>query len=175
MNKRIIIPDSVVVSKIYMIRGQKVMLDMDLAELYKVETKYLKRAVTRNNSRFPKDFMFILNKKELTNLRCQIGTSSYGGVRYAPMAFAEQGVSMLSSVLNSKRAIQVNIHIIRVFTRLRKLMLTHKDILLKLEQLEHKFLRQDDNIKLIFNYLKELLNPPTKSMRKIGFKRREED
>jgi phage regulator Rha-like protein len=175
MSKKLIIPDEVVMSKIYLIRGQKVMLDMDLAELYGVETKQLKRAVRRNGVRFPDDFMFELNKEELEILRSQIGTSSWGGVRYAPMAFTEQGVAMLSSVLNSERAVLVNIHIIRVFTRMREMLLTHKDILLKLEKLERKGIQQDDDIKLIFEYLKELLNPNTEPMRKIGFKHKKED
>jgi hypothetical protein len=104
------------------------------------------------------------------NLRSQIGTSSWGGMRYAPMAFSEQGIAMLSSILNSERAIIVNIHIIRVFTRLREMMITHKDLLLKLEQLERKVTRQDEDIKLIFDHLKELLTPPTEPHRKIGFK-----
>lgn len=150
------------------------MLDMDLGELYGVETKQLKRAVRRNGVRFPGDFMFELNKKELDILRGQIGTSSWGGVRYAPMAFTEQGVAMLSSVLNSERAVLVNIHIIRVFTRMRQMLLTNKDVLLKLEQLERKVLDQDDDIKLIFDYLKELLNPKTGSVTRIGFKRSDE-
>jgi hypothetical protein len=175
MNKRAIVPDEAIVSKIYLIRGQKVMLDFDLADLYAVENKQLKRAVKRNQLRFPKDFMFELNKKEFKNLRYQFGTSSHGGVRYIPMAFTEQGVAMLSSILNSKRAIQVNIHIIRVFTRLREMLLTHKDILLKLNQLEQKVVQHDDNIKVIFDYLRELLSPKTEAMRKIGFRRSEEN
>ncbi len=174
MSKKLILPDEVVMNKIYLIRGQKVMLDMDLAELYGVETKQLKRAVRRNSVRFPNDFMFELNKGELEILRSQIGTSSWGGVRYAPMAFTEQGVAMLSSVLNSERAVLVNIHIIRVFTKMREMLLTHKDILLKLEKLERKAVSQDDEIKLIFEYLKELLNPKT-PMREIGFKQKGKD
>ncbi len=148
---------------------------MDLAELYRVETKQLKRAVRRNGVRFPDDFMFALRKKELDNLRRQIGTSSWGGVRYTPMAFTEQGVAMLSSILNSERAVLVNIHIIRVFTRMRQMLLTHKDVLLKLEQLERRMIQHDDDIKLIFDYLKELLNPKRSPMRKIGFKHTKED
>jgi len=150
------------------------MLDSDLAELYGVETKHLKRAVKRNAVRFPKDFMFELNSKELRNLRRQFGTSSWGGTRYSPMAFTEQGIAMLSSVLNSERAILMNVHIIRVFTRMREMLLTHKDILLQLEQLERKVASQDGDIKLIFDYLKEILNPKTGPMRKIGFKRKDE-
>ena len=108
------------------------MLDKDLAEMYGVETKQLKRQVKRNMERFPKDFMFTLTSKEVANLRSQIGTSSWGGTRYIPMVFTEQGVAMLSSVLSSSTAIQVNINIIRVFTKLREYALTHKDILMKL-------------------------------------------
>src|SRR5689334_4766129 len=114
------IPDEVVVNKIYLVRGMKVMFDCDLAGLYEVETKQLKRAVKRNQSRFPEDFMFVLTDEELGNLRYQFGTSSWGGNRYPPMAFTEQGVAMLSSVLSSERAVMVNIHIIRVFTRMRE-------------------------------------------------------
>jgi phage regulator Rha-like protein len=175
MSKKVIIPDEVVINNIYLIREQKVMLDMDVAELYGVETKQLKRAVRRNSDRFPDDFMFELDKDELELLRSQIGTSSWGGVRYAPMAFTEQGVAMLSSVLNSERAVQVNIHIVRVFTRMREMLLTHKGVLLKLEQLERKTIGHDDDIKLIFDYLKELLNPKTEPMSKIGFKHKKED
>ena len=129
------VPDDVIINKIYFIRGCKVMLDQDLALLYGVETKHLKRQVRRNSKRFPEDFMFELANQEIENLRSQIGTSTWGGSRYLPMAFTEQGVTMLSSVLGSDRAIEVNIHI---FTRLRNMLLTHKDILLKLEQLEQQ-------------------------------------
>ena len=127
-----IIPDENIINIIYLIRGIKVMLDRDLSELYGVETKHLKRQVRRNIARFPEDFMFEINEEELQNLRCQFGSSSWGGTRYEPMAFTEQGVAMLSSVLNSNRAIEVNIRIIRIFTRLREMLLAHKDILLKL-------------------------------------------
>jgi hypothetical protein len=151
------IPDQVVISKIFLLRGCKVMIDADLAELYRVETKQLKRAVKRNIARFPRDFMFELKATEVKNLRCQFGTSSWGGPRYRPMAFTEQGVAMLSSVLGSDRAVQVNIHIIRVFTRMREMLLTNKDILLKLEQLEQKVASNDGDIKVIFEYLKQFL------------------
>jgi hypothetical protein len=116
------------------------MLDRDLAELYEVETKQLKRQVRRNIARFPEDFMFELTEEELQNLRSQIDTSSWGVTRYEPMAFTEQGVAMLSSVLNSETAIEVNIQIIRIYTRIREVLLTHKDVLLKMEQLEKKIL-----------------------------------
>ncbi len=155
-NSTIAVPDAIIMNKIYSIRDKNVMLDSDLAELYEVETKQLKRAVRRNIKRFPDDFMFELTKNEFTNLRSQFGTSNWGGVRYAPMAFTEQGVAMLSSVLNSERAIMVNIAIIRVFTKMRELLSTHKEILLKLEQLAKKDIEQDDKIMLIFEYLKQL-------------------
>ncbi|MBK7668461.1 MAG: ORF6N domain-containing protein [Sphingobacteriaceae bacterium] len=167
-------------NKIYFIRGQKVMLDSDLAELYGVETKQLKRQVNRNIQRFPSDFMFELTEKEFELLRCQIGTSKIGrgGTRYLPMAFTEQGVAMLSSVLNSERAIAVNIQIIRIFTKIRSMLLTHKDILLKLEQVERKILKQDEKnekfekeIQIIFKALKQLLNPPQPEREKIGYKK----
>lgn len=175
LNNKLVVPDEVVMNKIYLIRGHKVMVDFDLAELYGIETKQLKRAVKRNIDRFPEDFIFELSKKELENLRSQIGTSNWGGIRYAPMAFTENGVAMLSSILNSKQAITVNIHIIRVFTKMRQLLVTHKDILLTLERLEQSVANHDEDIKLIFKYLKELLNPKTEPMRKIGFKQSNEN
>lgn len=182
--KQIAPADEVIISKIYFVRGQKVMLDRDLAELYGVETKQLKRQVKRNQDRFPEDFMFELDEAEFKNWRSQFGTSNQGdkmGLRYAPYAFTEQGVAMLSSVLNSKTAIEVNIRIIRIFTRLREVLLTHKDILLKLEQLEKKIIKQDSrtrknekDIQLIFGALKELLNPPQEPRPRIGYRRSDE-
>jgi phage regulator Rha-like protein len=173
--RALIIPDELVMNKIYLIRGQKVMLDRDLAELYGVETKQLKRQVKRNQDRFPEDFMFELSLEEQNNLRSQFGTSSWGGVRYFPMAFTEQGVSMLSGVLKSETAIRVHIQIIRVFAKMRELLLTHKDILLKLEKIERKFTGYDEDIQLIFRYLRQLLNPPQTPRRKIGFRRKGEE
>jgi ORF6N domain len=177
MSKSLAIHDEEVINKIYLLRGKRVMLDRDLADMYGVETLQLKRQVRRNLERFPKDFMFELDKKEFENLRSQFGTSSWGGVRYTPMAFTEQGVAMLSSILNSKTAIEVNIQIIRIFTRIREMLITHKDVLLKLEKLEKAMLKHDnrtskneDDIQLIFNALKQLLNPPHESLRPIGFK-----
>ncbi len=165
-------------SKIYMIRGTKVMLDLDLAELYGVETKQLKRAVRRNEQRFPLDFMFELEKNEFEILRCQFGTSSWGGARYPPMAFTEQGVAMLSSVLNSERAILVNIRIIRIFSRLREILLTQKDVIEKLSQIELRLADHDDKILLIFEYLKQLEQAKQdelsfKDRKQIGFRRNE--
>jgi hypothetical protein len=175
MSKVIAIPDEAVISKIFIVRGNRVMLDKDLAELYDVETKALNQAVKRNLLRFPGDFMFQLSEQEFENLRSQIVTSSWGGRRTLPYAFTEQGVAMLSSVLNSERAILVNIHIIRIFTKLREMLLTHKDILRKLDKLERQAVQHDGDIKLIFKYLKELLNPKTEPLRKIGFKHKKED
>src|ERR1700754_3085150 len=139
MAKAIIVAEDAILSKIYVIRDQKVMIDRDLAALYGVETKQLKRQVSRNIDRFPDDFMFELSDKEFQEWRSQFGTSIPGdkmGLRYAPYAFTEQGVAMLSSVLNSKRAINVNIKIMRIYTKMREMLLTHKDILQKLDQLE---------------------------------------
>ena len=132
------IPDEVIMTKIYFIRGQKVMLDRDLAELYGIETRRLKEQVRRNICRFPKDFMFEMTKEELNNWRSQFATSNKEimGMRRPPFVFTEHGVLMLSSVLNSKRAIQVNIRIMRIFTRMKEMLLTHKDILLRLEKIE---------------------------------------
>ena len=159
-----------IINKIYLIRGMKVMLDFELSELYETETKQLRRQVRRNIERFPKDFMFELTTKEFADLRSQFGTSSWGGTRYTPMAFTEQGVAMLSSVLNSSTAIKVNIQIIRVFTRMKEMVLTNKDILLKLEQLEKKVSGHDQNMQMIFEALKQLLNPPQEPRKRIGFK-----
>jgi ORF6N domain len=170
MGKHLHLPDEIIHSKIYFFRGQKVMLDRDLAELYGVETKVLKQAVKRNLERFPDDFMFELNLKEFENLRSQIVTSSWGGTRYLPMAFTEQGVAMLSSVLSSKQAIEVNIRIIRIFTKMREVLSAHKDVLVKLEQLENKTNKNEDDIQLIFEALKQLLNPPSTPRKRIGFK-----
>lgn len=163
-------PDTFVTSRIHHVRGQKVMLDRDLAELYGVETKQLKRQVRRNLGRFPEDFMFELSEEEAENLRSQIGTSSWGGTRYLPMAFTEQGVAMLSSVLGSEQAILVNIHIIRVFARMREVLLSHKEILQKLEQLEGRVTGHDEEIQAIFDHLTELVAPMEQARNPIGFK-----
>ena len=168
--KAMIIPDELVINKIYLIRGQKVMLDEDLAELYQVETKRLNEQVRRNIERFPDDFMFKLTHNEFENLKSQFATSSWGGRRKLPLAFTEQGVSMLSGVLNSEIAIRVHIQIIRVFAKMKELLLTHKDILLQLEKIEKKLTGHDEDIQLIFKYLKQLLNPPQPPRNKIGFR-----
>jgi hypothetical protein len=152
------------------------MLDMDLAELYEVQTKRLNEQVRRNADRFPEDFMFQLTDEEWESLRSQIATSNKGrgGRRYPPLAFTEHGVLMLSSVLASERAIQVNIQIMRIYTKLRGMITDHKDILLKLEKLEKRVDGHDDDFKIIFTYLKELLAPKSEPARKVGFKRRDE-
>jgi len=149
------------------------MLDKDLAELYGMETKVLKQAVKRNVKRFPGDFMFVLTKQELKILRSQFVTSSWGGIRYVPMAFTEQGVAMLSSVLNSDRAIQVNIQIMRVFTKLRQMLATHKELAKKLEEHEQRIAQHDGDIETIFEAISQLMAPPDPSMKEIGFKLKE--
>ena len=163
------LPVENIASKIYYIRDHKVMLDRDLAELYGIKTKVLKQAVTRNIDRFPNGFMFKLNKKEFAYWRSQIVTSNSWdmmGLRHSPMAFTEQGVAMLSSVLNSKRAIQVNIEIIKAFVRLRKMLSTHEDLKKKIEDMEDKY---DEQFSIVFQAIKQLLQEDDKPKRKIGF------
>ena len=179
MMKSIVMADEVIITKICLIRGRKVMLDRDLAELYGVETKQLKRQVKRNIERFPEDFMFELSDAEFQEWRCQIGTSIEGdkmGLRYAPYAFTEQGVAMLSSVLNSKMAIEVNIQIIRIFTKMREMLLNYKEVLLKIEQLERQTLQNTEDIQVVFGYIKELITPSEQKNRtRIGFKRNDDN
>ncbi len=164
--------DDIITNRIFTIRGMKVMIDRDLAELYGVETKRLKEAVRRNSKRFPSDFMFEMTKEEFNNWRTQIASSNSDlmGLRYKPFCFTEQGVTMLSCVLNSKQAIEVNIRIIRVFAKMRELVNSHKDILLKLEELERKVSSHDEQILLIFEYLKKLIAPETKIRKRVGYK-----
>ena len=171
MSKEITIPDETITSKIYLIREQKVMLDSDLAELYQVQTKLLKRQVRRNIERFPEDFMFELTKEESDNLRSQFGTSRWGGSRYIPMVFTEQGVAMLSSVLNSSRAIAVNIRIIRVFTKIREMLMDNSNIKLEIEKIKKNLSNQNKNIELVFHYLDELIEKKEKPITKIGYKK----
>jgi hypothetical protein len=155
---------------IFMIRGQKVMVDSDLAELYRVPTKVFNQAVKRNLRRFPKDFMFRLTGKEIRILRSQIVTSSWGGRRTLPYAFTEQGVAMLSSVLNSEHAVQVNIAIMRAFVKLREILTTHRELAGKIAELENKYRQHDDKIQTVFDAIRELLKPPQVSpKRRIGF------
>jgi hypothetical protein len=161
-----------ILNRILVVRQEKVMLDYDLGEMYGVETSQLKRQVKRNKDRFPKDFMFQLTRKEFENLRDQSGTSGWGGTRYLPMAFTEQGIAMLSSILNSKTAIEVNIMIIRVFTKLREFAVTHKEILLQLSKLEKVVKGNSKDIGNIFAVLKELIEKQSKPSprRRIGYK-----
>ena len=165
-----LIPVEVIEQRILLIRGQRVMLDADLAELYGVETKQLVRAIKRNISRFPPDFMLQLSKDDFENLRCHFGTSSqWGGRRYPPYAFTEQGVAMLSSVLRSKRAIQVNIEIMRAFVRLRRILASHAELARKLDAMEKKY---DGQFRIVFDAIRELMKPqqsPPGPKRKIGF------
>ncbi len=160
-----IVPVENIANRIYLIRGQRVMLDHDLAELYVVETKALKQAVRRNVERFPEDFMFELTRQEFNNLRSQIVTSSWGGVRYLPMAFTEQGIAMLSSVLRSDRAIQVNIQIMRTFTQMRRMLAENEELRGKIEALEKKY---DEQFEMVFEAIKEILFEE-KEPKKIGF------
>ena len=164
-----LIPVEMIEKKILLIRGEKVMLDADIAELYGVETKMLVRAVKRNIDRFPSDFMIQLNRKEFENLRFQFGTSSrWGGRRYLPYAFTEQGVAMLSSVLNSERAVKVNIEIMRAFVRLRQMLASNAELARKLDALEKKY---DHQFKVVFDAIKQLMIPPdTKKKSTIGFR-----
>jgi ORF6N domain len=166
-----LIPIERVERLIHLARGEKVLLDADLAKLYGVATKTLNRAVKRNRSRFPQDFMFQLTADEVANLRCQIGTSSsgYGGRRYLPFAFTEQGVAMLSSVLRSERAVQVNVAIMRAFVSLRRMLAANDVLSRKLAELERRLEKHDEGIKTLFDAIRELMTPPAKPRREIGF------
>ena len=177
MNEKLILKEDTIINRIYMIRGMKVMLDKDLAEMYGIETRVLNQAVKRNLRRFPEDFMFTLSEDEFQNLTSQIVTSSWGGRRKAPFVFTEQGVAMLSSVLNSDTAIEVNIQIIRVFTRMREMLNNHKDLLLKIELMEKNMRNQKGQIRqnkadiqIIFDALKALLHQKNEPRKRIGFK-----
>lgn len=172
-SKELTIPEEVIMNKIYLIRDMKVMIDRDLAELYGVETKYLKRQTRRNIERFPEDFMFELTKEEYGFLRSQFGTLERGAhSKYLPIVFTEQGVSMLSSVLNSKQAIKVNIQIMRIFTKVRQILSDNLSVKLEIEEIKKKLQNQDKNIELVFSYLDELIekqdNPQTR--KQIGYK-----
>ncbi|CAN1540915.1 KilA-N, DNA-binding domain containing protein [Flavobacteriaceae bacterium] len=168
-----LIPDDVVINKIYFIRNQKVMLDRDLAELYSVETKRINEQVKRNLSRFPEDFMFQLSEIEFQNLKSQFATSSWGGIRKVPYVFTEHGVLMLSSVLNSEKAIQTNIQIMRIFTKIRQMLVDTTELRLDVETIKKKIENQGKNIELVFQYLDELIEKKeTKTEReKIGYKK----
>ncbi len=171
------IPPERIMGKIYWIREQRVMLDSDLAELYEVETRVLNQSVQRNIERFPKDFMFQLTAHEAEILISQFVTSSWGGKRKLPYVFTEQGVAMLSSVLRSPRAVQINIHIIRVFTQLREMLLTHKDLRDKIDKMERKY---DKQFRAVFDVIKEMMDKshqhptpePYKPIKIVGFEDR---
>jgi S-adenosylmethionine synthetase len=170
-----IIPDDTVSTKIYFIRNQKVMLDRDLAMLYGIETKRLKEQVKRNRDRFPNDFMFVLSNEEFQNWRSQFATSNSEnmGLRYAPMGFTEHGVLMLSSVLNSEKAIQTNIQIMRIFTKTRQLLSDNSDLRIDFEIMKKKIENQGKNIELVFQYVDELMEKKEiiKEREKIGYKK----
>ena len=155
-----IMPLEKIEQKIYLIRRYKVMLDRDLAKLYAVPTKRLNEQVKRNRRRFPDDFMFQLNKQEYNDLKSHFATSRWGGTRKLPYAFTEQGVAMLSSVLHSERAIQVNIVIVRTFVKLRRILSTHKELAQKLKELERKIAKHDEDIQAVFYAIKQLRTPP---------------
>ncbi len=179
MNTLIEITAETVINKIYFIRGKKVMLDRDLAEMYGIETRRLNEQVKRNEKRFPADFMFQLSKQELEDWKSKNATTKMDkmGLRKLPNVFTEQGVAMLSSVINSETAIEVNIQIIRIFTHIREVLLMNNNVLLKMEALEKMILnqnektnKQEEEIQLIFIALKQLLNPPQEPRQAIGFK-----
>jgi len=169
----LLVPDEIVMNKIYHIRGMKVMVDKDLAELYEVQTRNLNKAVGRNLKRFPdEDFMFQLTDDEFKNLMFQNGTSSWGGTRKAPYVFTEQGVAMLSGILNSDRAIAVNIQIMRIFTRIRQMFVDNTEIRLEIEKIKNKLDNQDKNMEIVFRYLDELLEKqeqPNPQRKRIGY------
>lgn len=187
VDKQLILPDEAVVNKIYLVRGKKIMLDSDLAELYNVETRVLKQAVKRNIERFPEDFMFELSRTEWESLRSQIvilekeGDKRGKHTKYLPFVFTEQGVAMLSSVLSSKQAIAVNIQVIRIFTKMREMLVSNNDIVAKVKRMEKEMRSQgaslekhDKEIEQIFIYLKELLGPPIAPRKKVGYKHYDE-
>lgn len=172
---QIVVADEVVMNKIYYIRKQKVMLDRDLAALYGVQPIRLREQVKRNIDRFPKNFMFQLTAKEVESMVSQNAIPSkqhLGG--YLPYAFTEHGVLMLASVLKSEKAMQVSIRVIEIFVKMREMLSAHKDILLQLQKMEKKLTAHDDDIQLIFEYLKQLLNPPQQPRPRIGYRRSEE-
>lgn len=173
MKNELSIPDEIIANKIFLVRNKKVMLDSDLADLYQVETKRLNEQVKRNINRFPEDFMFQLTKEEWANLKSQNATPSWGGRRSEPFMFTEYGVLMLSSVLNSERAIAVNIRIIRIFTKMREMLTDNLSLKLEIEEIKQKLTNHSKNIELVFNYLDELIDKKEhpKPKPKIGYKK----
>ena len=170
MSQTAVIPLERIEQRIFLLRGQKVMLSPHLAELYGVEPRALIQAVKRNIERFPSDFMFPLARQEVANLKSQFVISRWGGRRVTPYAFTEQGVAMLSSVLRSKRAIRVNVEIMRTFVKLRQLLASHADLAVKLEELEAKY---DAQFKVVFDAIRQLMRPPATPRKEIGFHIRE--
>jgi hypothetical protein len=169
------LPDEVLMDKILLIRNMKVMLDKDLAELYGIETKRLKEQVRRNIDRFPEDFMFELSEEEHELLKGQFGNRNRGQhSKYPPYAFTEHGVLMLSSVLNTERAVKVNIQIMRIYVRIRGMIQTHKDLIYKMDQLELKVSKQDEKISIVFEYLRKFIDIKEHQRKKVGFKRKDE-
>ncbi|RED24942.1 ORF6N domain-containing protein [Flavobacterium cutihirudinis] len=173
MEDQSLLSEETISNKIYFIRGQKVMLDIDLAELYEIETRVLKQAVKRNISRFPEDFMFELSQSEFVNLKSQFVISSWGGIRKLPSVFTEHGVLMLSSVLKSDKAIQTNIQIMRIFTKVRQMLLDTTEIKVDILQIQKKLENHDKNIELVFSYLDELTEKKENESErvKIGYKK----
>ena len=165
-----VFPSERIEQTILLLRGHKIILDRDLAAMYGVSTRDLNKAVSRNLDRFPDDFMLQLTRSEFNDLKFQFGTSSWGGTRKLPRAFTEQGIAMLSSVLRSKRAIHVNIAIMRAFVKLREFAASHKTLATKLEQLERKVGGHDGQIRSLFDAIRQLMEPPTPKSRRIGFK-----
>jgi phage regulator Rha-like protein len=174
MEEKALIPDEIVMNQIYYMRGQKIMLDRDLAKLYQVETKVLRQSIKRNITRFPGDFMFEMSKEEFQIWRSQFVTSKSDqqGLRYVPFCFTEQGVAMLSSVLNSERAIKVNIQIIRIFTKLRQMLFDNTDLRLEIEKIKPKLDNHDKNMEIVFKYLDELIDKKhePQERKRIGYK-----
>jgi hypothetical protein len=164
------VPVELIQRRIYLMRGHKVMFDVDLADLYEVSTGNLNLAVRRNPTRFPDDFMFQLTKEEFENLRLQFASSSWGGRRYMPYAFTEHGVAMLSSVLSSERAVQMNILIVRAFVRLRDMLATHKDLAARIGKLETGQNRHASVINILAGEIEDMKRPPESPKRRIGFK-----
>jgi phage regulator Rha-like protein len=167
-SKNSVVPNALISQKIFFVRGTRVMLDADLAQLYGVATKNLNKAVKRNANRFPSDFMFQLSSNEMRNLRFQIGTSKrgQGGRRYAPYAFTEQGIAMLSSVLRSSRAVQVNVAIMRTFVRLREMLATHEELRRKIDAMERRY---DARFQVVFETIRQMLATPVPKKKTIGF------
>lgn len=180
MDKSIMIPDEVIMNKILLVRDQKVMIDSDIGELYGIETRRLNEQVKRNSERFPENFMFQLTKEEFDNLKSQNATSSWGGRRKLPFVFTEHGILMLANVLKSDRAIKMSIRIIEVFVKIREMFLTHKDILIKLEKIEESLTEHDNNILVIFEYLKQIEKDKQEQFdqenrKRIGYKNDEKE